>query len=62
MNGVFIEGMEEPRSCSECYIREKNSCPLLKTYVSDWGKPLNCPIRRFKNDLSSLKGEDDGRT
>lgn len=40
----MIKGMEMPKSCDECYIREKNTCPLTKTNVTGWGRPLNCPL------------------
>ena len=42
--GLYIKGMEMPEHCDECYIREKNICPLTKTNVTGWGIPLNCPL------------------
>ena len=39
---ILIKGIEMPASCDECYIREKNTCPLTKTNVTGWGRPLNC--------------------
>ena len=41
---VLISGMKMPRGCDECYIREKDACPLLKVNVGEWGRMLNCPI------------------
>ena len=42
--GIYIKGMEMPEHCDECYLREKNICPLTKTNVTGWGIPLNCPL------------------
>lgn len=42
--GIYLPDMEMPKNCDECYIREKDTCPLTKTNVTGWGIPLNCPL------------------
>lgn len=44
---VLIKGMHAPRSCDECYIREKATCPILKVVANGWGKRLDCPIEEL---------------
>lgn len=41
---VLIKGMEMPRGCDECYIRERDTCPLLKVNVGEWGRFVGCPL------------------
>lgn len=41
---VLIKGVKIPRSCDECYIREKGTCPLLKVNVGEWGRIVGCPL------------------
>lgn len=41
---VMIKGMEMPKTCDDCYIRERNTCPLLKTNVGGWGRCIGCPL------------------
>ena len=41
---VYIKGMKMPRSCDECYIRKKDSCPILKANLTGWGRRIDCPL------------------
>lgn len=41
---VLIKGMKMPKECADCYIRERDTCPLLKANVSGWGRMGNCPL------------------
>lgn len=41
---ILIKGMKMPKECADCYIRERDTCPLLKVNVSGWGRMGNCPL------------------
>lgn len=42
--GIYVKGMKMPRSCDECYIREKDTCPILKANLTGWGRRIDCPL------------------
>ena len=41
---VLIKGVKMPETCSECYLREKNSCPILRCIVEGYYRPGFCPL------------------
>lgn len=41
---ILIKGLRMPRGCDECYIRERDTCPLLKVNVGEWGRYVGCPL------------------
>ena len=41
---VLIEGMEMPKRCADCYIRENNCCPLLHKWCAETARLVDCPL------------------
>ena len=48
--GVYINGMDMPHSCGECYFRciaayeTGRMCTLLKRYITDDTRKSDCPL------------------
>ena len=55
MSGVYIKGLKMPRSCDECYIREKDTCPILKANLTGWGRRIDCPLVPVETREDALK-------
>ena len=55
---VLIKGMEMPETCNECYLREKNVCPVLRCIVEGYYRPSFCPIVEVPTPHGRLIDED----
>lgn len=41
---VLVKGMKMPETCNECYLHEKNVCPILRCIVEGYYRPSICPL------------------
>ena len=56
--GVYIKNMKIPKTCDDCYIRERNTCPLLKTNVGGWGRCIGCPLVEVPSHVRLIDADD----